>query len=539
MNCSKICDLGISHCCGETKVTVPLEDGIYRLQINIDNAYRQEIVNVVSGEFMFNGDSYPVYRDLMLTFFQDGHLITTAQCDTFKLRLVSDPLPPDYEPPCQDGCAAIGQPDWNETDPLLHSYIKNKPQVGNTYTVIHKNDETVSRPTGFNGIVMWVGDVEPVHAKNNDLWVHNGETTVIDRDTLVWTFDTTKAGSATDRIVLPMVANGAYNFNVLYNGAVIKTITNYTDNNVVFSDGAGVKTIKIVGNYDFFVFNNAGDKLKLKSIERWGKLKVGDYTFYGCENLTLTNVLGLPNLQSSAYGGFMFCKAITTIKNINEWDVSVMTSMAFMFIDCVAFNQSLSKWDTSNVTTMEFMFRRCNVFNGDITMWDVSKVTNFTNMFNCSGFSSFTQDISSWDMSGATTINSMMTSVHSQNILGWNLKNCLNFNASFRYGTTANIVLRNLNSNALFFANTFEQYEGQRAITKIILEDLNTAADISYCILMTKTAFLELCNGDGVYRGIKDRTGTTARTIKLPNTPAGNDPDVVAAFAAKNWTVTY
>lgn len=492
---------------------------------------------------------------------------------------------------------------WNEEEWKLL-------RVGNTYTVVHKDDETVPRPPDWNGVVMWVGDVEPVHAKNNDLWVYNGETTVIDRDTLVWTFDTTKAGSATDRIVLPMQNGQTYDFDVIYNGNVIKHINTYTDNVVVFSDGAGIKQITIRGIYSSFVFNNAGDKLKLKSIERWGKFRLDTNCFYGCENLTLLNVKGKPKLNDVLIGNFWFCKAITQIKNLNEWDISRVVSIQQTFIDCILFNQDLDKWDVSKVSIFNSVFNRCYAFNGNVTTWDVSNIKDFTNGFNsCSTFNqdisawnlsknefynnflasciSFNQALSGWDMTKAVSLTSMFTNMNlNADVANWNItsrvnsvnnmfKNNTGFNRDITTWDTSGVIvfsgcfsgctsftgkvemdMRKATSIVNFVLNTkihtlilkniksgitvvsaFNVQLGY--LQKVILEDIDVSFDIKSFNLGTVQSFIELCNGDGVYKGIKNLTSKPTKTVTLPNTPAGNDPDVVAAFAAKNWTVTY
>ena len=65
---------------------------------------------------------------------------------------------------------------------------------------------------------------------------------------------------------------------------------------------------------------------------------------------------------------------------INDWDVSLITSMSYLFMNKSAFNSDNGNWDVSNVTTMVEMFKNTS-FNQDLSNWDVSNVTN---MVKCS-----------------------------------------------------------------------------------------------------------------------------------------------------------
>ena len=93
---------------------------------------------------------------------------------------------------------------------------------------------------------------------------------------------------------------------------------------------------------------------------------------------------------------------ITTINNLENWDMSKVTNTRFMFWGCVKFNQNIGNWDVSNVTNMESMFEsydnRTTLFNNggnpSISGWNVSHVTNMNSMFN--NAAAFNQDLSHW-----------------------------------------------------------------------------------------------------------------------------------------------
>ena len=82
---------------------------------------------------------------------------------------------------------------------------------------------------------------------------------------------------------------------------------------------------------------------------------------------------------------------------INDWDVSLITSMSYLFMNKSAFNSDISNWDVSNVTTMVEMFKNATSFNQDLSNWDVSNVEAMNEMFL--GCSNFNGNINNWNVS--------------------------------------------------------------------------------------------------------------------------------------------
>ena len=64
-------------------------------------------------------------------------------------------------------------------------------------------------------------------------------------------------------------------------------------------------------------------------------------------------------------------------QDLNDWDVSSVTTMKNMFSDTEVFNGNISGWDVSSVTDMSHMFFQADVFNQDLNDWDVSSVTDY------------------------------------------------------------------------------------------------------------------------------------------------------------------
>jgi surface protein len=183
-------------------------------------------------------------------------------------------------------------------------------------------------------------------------------------------------------------------------------------------------TISIGGTIQGFRFNDAGDKLKIKSILSWGDLKLGNSGnyFHGCSNLTLTSVSDVLNLTGTTnlIRMFAYCGSVTTVNNMNSWDVSSVTNMAAMF-EYSNFNQNISNWNVGNVTSMAFMFNATPFNNGGssgINNWNTSSLTTIWYMFR---YCYFNQPIGNWDVSNVTDMEGAFTAAwnFNQDIGGW------------------------------------------------------------------------------------------------------------------------
>lgn len=124
---------------------------------------------------------------------------------------------------------------------------------------------------------------------------------------------------------------------------------------------SGIYTIKIRitdGNYTQFFYNNsnANDRLKLVDILRFGKLYIGSSSFYGCVNLKMDAVVGVPlTVNNNMFNAFRI-SGVSTIKNIHLWNVSNVISMNNMFTQATLFNQDISGWNfNKDVDLTNFM----------------------------------------------------------------------------------------------------------------------------------------------------------------------------------------
>ncbi len=271
------------------------------------------------------------------------------------------------------------------------------------------------------------------------------------------TWDTTKAGSASSVIVLPIT--GTYVVDWGDNSTSSTATHTYTGGNT----GTTSVTISITGTPTSICFNYTGDYRKIKNISQWGILKLGNSGayFYGAPNLTITatDTLDMTGTTNMSYA-FDGAGSITSIPSINSWDMSNVTNMAHMFDSAGSFNQDISGWNTGNVTNMSYMFQNTNLFDANLGAWNTSKVINMAHMFDSAlAFNNassstinnwvtasttdmsymfeytklFNQPIGSWNTSNVTNIAYMFDSANSfnQNINTWNTGNVTNMQGVF------------------------------------------------------------------------------------------------------------
>ena len=286
-------------------------------------------------------------------------------------------------------------------------------------------------------------------------------------------WDTTQDGSANDTVVLPLVSNGSYNFDVDWGDGNRDNITTYNQSEVTHQySNTGIYEIRIKGDITGWYFNNAGDDDKITEISSWGPLRfISNHNniFNGCSNLISTATDSLTLGVSNGRIMFKNCPKLGDQGNMNSWDTSSVTDMESMFERCTGFNQPIGDWDTSSVTTMQLMFYNFyggGTFNQDIGNWDVSSVTSFDRFmaarnpvsgpqaFNNGGSSSisgwntssvtnmssmfrqctgFNQPIGTWDTSGVTTMDYMFNTCHAfnQDIGAWDTSSCTNMHNMF------------------------------------------------------------------------------------------------------------
>ena len=192
------------------------------------------------------------------------------------------------------------------------------------------------------------------------VFLHRGQTRTgpLHYSKFMAKWDTTKEGSANDTIVLPLVADGTYDFYIDWGDGNKDTITGYDQSEVTHQySNTGIYTIQLVANDMVgWQFNDSGDDDKLVEIIEWGPLRfVSDDTnlFKGCSNLTLSTTSN-PPFNTDAAGMFQDCSSLTgTGGNIMYWDMSSVTGMNFMLAGCSTLDVDLSNWDVTSIENAE------------------------------------------------------------------------------------------------------------------------------------------------------------------------------------------
>ena len=275
----------------------------------------------------------------------------------------------------------------------------------------------------------------------------------------VWSID-----SPGDSISLPYDSLGTYSGTIDW-GDGNTSVNSYANRTHIYSV-IGDYTVTITGTINSFGFSyDTTSRDKIISVLRWGDVVLSNVgsVFNGCINLNIPSVIDIPNLSSNTVLGLLFinCTGLTTVNNINSWDVSTITNLVGSFNNTL-FNQDISSWDVSNVTNMGGTFANSS-FNQNISSWNVSNVTSTTIMFF--GATSFNQDISSWDVSNVTTMNGMFGGATSfnQDISSWDVSSVVDMGSLFFGATSFNQDISSWNvSNVtnmgqIFYGTPFNQ----------------------------------------------------------------------------------
>jgi hypothetical protein len=166
-------------------------------------------------------------------------------------------------------------------------------------------------------------------------------------------------------------------------------VANSSTHNIEFgSDGIFHVSIDIINagvtsnNFDEFLFNNSGDRLKMLTIEQWGTAVWADVAgaFYGCANLTVP-ATDAPNLTVVTRLKNMFRSATLANPNVLNWDTSNITDTYAMFLRAEAANPNTSLWDTSSFGDVRYMFKFAYDYDrySDIANWNITSMDDADN----------------------------------------------------------------------------------------------------------------------------------------------------------------
>ena len=144
--------------------------------------------------------------------------------------------------------------------------------------------------------------------------------------------DTTKAGSASNTFVLPIIKATSETVKI-YWGDGTNSVGVNGDNTHVYA-ASGIYTIKIESRlFGGIYFNNLGDKAKITKIANYGqgvsRLNIG--SFYGCSSLLSIDIGNIVSNGADASNQYRGCTALTTVP---LFDLSKVTNASYMFAYC-------------------------------------------------------------------------------------------------------------------------------------------------------------------------------------------------------------
>lgn len=177
---------------------------------------------------------------------------------------------------------------------------------------------------------------------------------------------------------------------------------------------AGIRTIRIRGNYNSIRFAAISDSRKLKSIDQWGTnaWTSMENAFYGATELEV-HATDTPDFSSVTSMAGMFSGARKANPDTSAWDTSAVKNMAAMFSGARKASPDTSAWNTSAVTDMSYMFSSASIANPDTSAWDTSEVKNMKGMFQ--GANLATPDTRLWNTSKVTDMSAMFNYAFSAN----------------------------------------------------------------------------------------------------------------------------
>lgn len=326
-----------------------------------------------------------------------------------------------------------------------------------------------------------------------------------------------KTTTNNETIVLPYSNTPGYSGIIDWGDGNITT-NNYDNRNHTYLL-PGSYQIKIYGSIGYFSFiiSEQANRDKLDSVLQWGILKARpSYMFYRCHNLKLNNVSDVLEIDCNVLNNmFEGCYSITTINNVEQWDLSNVTQTYSMFYQASSFNDNINSWDVSNVTNMENMFNGASSFNQPLENWNVSNVTTMKGMFaNASSFDQplanwerigstlsnvqnmdamfagtpFNQDIGNWNVSSVTLMQLTFASatLFNKSLNTWNVANVISMSSMFQSARAFNQPLNNWNvSNVTSMASMFSgAYSFNQDISSWNVSNVTTMEDMFYAALV-------------------------------------------------------
>lgn len=200
-----------------------------------------------------------------------------------------------------------------------------------------------------------------------------------------------------------------------------------------------VKFIIDAGYFFTFYLNNNANRSKFLKVIDWGdKFKIGLNAFLGANNLTLTDVKGIPSFQLNISLAFGSCTSLTSINSLNIWDFSNVVLAGSLFSGATNFNQSFI-FISSTCTNIGGMFQNCTSFKPTSLNINTPLCSNVANLFNGIA-STFTCSNFSMRINNVANLSNLFFSFINFNPTNFYLEatSCTSMNALFRNCTLFN-----------------------------------------------------------------------------------------------------
>lgn len=249
------------------------------------------------------------------------------------------------------------------------------------------------------------------------------------------------------QVSLPTHFNNAYNALITWGDGTQSTGTSYTDINFKHTYATtGISTIYIDGIFQAFYVNNQPFKNNLLDILQFGSVELNAFSLYGCANIKDLNPIDKPIFigTNPTYFLFRLCTTLETVKNIEDWDISMATSLQLAF-QGTKFKSNLNKWNTSQIKSLASCFST-STFDGDISAWNVSNVEDMSSFMSTK---IYTKSLATWNISNKLTNLTMAftNTLVTFSIANWDTSKVSSWNQTFRNTQYAqNLALNNFSS---------------------------------------------------------------------------------------------
>jgi surface protein len=163
----------------------------------------------------------------------------------------------------------------------------------------------------------------------------------------------TRLGFPVNEFQIGADINYTNNFNIkTSDGQLLEGVS---ENTTLIFPEEGIYDIEITGEWPKidFKFIGSGYVDKIINLKNWGNIEFLDMedAFDSCINMIIT-ATDIPNMSNVTNMNSMFysCELITSIPNINSWDVSSVQDMEYLFYGCFNLLEvNLSNWNVQNI----------------------------------------------------------------------------------------------------------------------------------------------------------------------------------------------